>query len=179
MAGMHLNPFKYLQECGDGNLDNFLTARIIVSSVGGQASTWMKLAEPIDFAAKWGIGLEVARCTLKCKNHRGLRTVLHPSLSQRSRMNDQQLRYRRLQRDVLGDTFLALTKSKRGNKYVEVFVTNFGWLRAFPMAKNGDAHKALSLLFQRDGVPLKMIFDVSKENTLEFLNVRLKRLDVT
>ena len=36
----------------------------------------------------------------------------------------------------------------------------------FPMAKKGDAHEALSLLFQRDGVPPKMIVDGSKEQTL-------------
>ena len=112
MVGMHSNPCKSLQECRDGNWDNVLTPHIIVSSVGGQASTWMKLAEPIDFAAKWGIGLEVARCTLKCKNHRRLRTVLHPYLILRFRTNDRQLRYKRLQHDVFGDTLLAGTKYK-------------------------------------------------------------------
>ena len=34
------------------------------------------------------------------------------------------------------------------------------------MAKKGDAHEALSLLFQRDGVPPKMISDGSKEQNL-------------
>ena len=34
------------------------------------------------------------------------------------------------------------------------------------MAKKGDAHEALSLLFQRDGVPPKIIVDGSKEQTL-------------
>ena len=34
------------------------------------------------------------------------------------------------------------------------------------MDKKGDAHEALSLLFQRDGVPPKMIVDGSKEHTL-------------
>ena len=36
-----------------------------------------------------------------------------------------------------GVTLLAGTKSKRGNKYAEVFVTKFGWSCAFPMAKKG------------------------------------------
>ena len=36
----------------------------------------------------------------------------------------------------------------------------------FPMAKKGGAHEALSLLFQRDGVPPKMIFDGSKDQDL-------------
>ena len=59
------------------------------------------------------------------------------------------------------------TKSKRGNKYAEIFVTKFGWLHFFPMAKNGDEHEALSLLFQQNGVPPKIIFDGSKEQTLD------------
>ena len=41
MAGMHYNPCKFIQECGNGNLENFLTAHIIVSGAGGQASTQM------------------------------------------------------------------------------------------------------------------------------------------
>ena len=36
----------------------------------------------------------------------------------------------------------------------------------FPMAKKGDVHEALYLLFQCDGVPPKMIVDGSKEQTL-------------
>ena len=36
----------------------------------------------------------------------------------------------------------------------------------FPMYKKGDAHEALSLLFQQDGVPPKMIDDSSKDQTL-------------
>ena len=34
------------------------------------------------------------------------------------------------------------------------------------MAKKGGAYEALSLLFQRDGVPPKMIVDSSKEQNL-------------
>ena len=34
------------------------------------------------------------------------------------------------------------------------------------MAKKGDAHEALSLLFQQDGLPPEMIVDGSKEQTL-------------
>ena len=60
---------------------------------------------------------------------------------------------------------LAETKSKRGKSYVEVFVTNFGWLHAFPMAKRGDAYESLSLLFQQYGVPPKIIVDGSKVQT--------------
>ena len=55
-------------------------------------------------------------------------------------MNDRQLQYKRLRHDVFGDTLLAGTKSKRGNKYAEVFVTKLGWSREFPMAKKGGVY---------------------------------------
>ena len=67
-----------------------------------------------------------------------------------------------MRHDVFGDTLLDGAKSK----YVEVFVTKFGWSRAFPMEKKGIPYKDISLLFQRDGVPPKMIVDGSKEHTL-------------
>ena len=96
---------------------------------------------------------------MECTTKRGPQTVLHPSLSRRFRTNDWQLQYRRLQHDVLDETLLAGTKSKRGNKCAEVFFINIGWLRAFPMDKKGDAHESLSLLFQWYGVHPKMIVD--------------------
>ena len=66
MAGMHLNPYKYLQECGKRTLENVLTDHIIVFSVGGQASTRTQPTKLTDLAAKWGIGLEAARQKLEC-----------------------------------------------------------------------------------------------------------------
>ena len=69
VAGVYLNPCKSLQECGNGNV---LTAHIIVSSVGGQASTRMQPTEPTDLGAKWGVGLETARRTLECTTQRGI-----------------------------------------------------------------------------------------------------------
>ena len=44
-------------------------------------------------AKNWGIGLETATHTVKATTQRGLRTVLHNTLSRRFRTNDQQLRY--------------------------------------------------------------------------------------
>ena len=70
MVGTHTNTCNYLQECGKENLDNVLTAHIIVSSVGGQASNRMQPTDPTDTSAKWGIGLEAAHCTLECTTKR-------------------------------------------------------------------------------------------------------------
>ena len=43
----------------------------------------------------------------------------------------------------------------------------------FTMAKKGDAHEALSLLFQRHGVPPKMIVDGLKDNTMVVLKLKV------
>ena len=73
------------------------------------------------------------------------------------------LRYNRLPHPVFTDTMFAGTKSKRGNKCAQIFCTDYGWTRCFPMVTKGQAHEACSLVFQRDGVPPKMIMDGSKE----------------
>ena len=64
---------------------------------------------------------------------------------------------------MFADTLISGTVSKRGNKYAEIFATDFGWARAYPMKRKGEAHEALSLLFQRTGVPDNLIVDGSKD----------------
>jgi hypothetical protein len=54
----------------------------------------------------------------------------------------------------------------RQNRYAQVFATRFGWVRVFPMKKKSQAHEALSLLVQRDGVPPVMIMDGAKEQIM-------------
>ena len=144
-----MNPCKYLQEFVDRNLENLLTAHIIVSSVGGKASTRIQPTDPTDIAEKWGIGLESACRTLECTTLRGLRKVLHPSLSRCFQTNERQLRYRRLRHDVFSETLLAGTNSKRGKimpRYLSQSLygpVRFSWIRRgvhmrlFPCCFNG------------------------------------------
>ena len=76
------------------------------------------------------------------------------------------LRYRCLPCDLYGDTVFVNAKkykSVRGNVCAQVFATDFGWSRAYGMASKSEAHEALSLLFQRHGVPNVMIVDGAKE----------------
>lgn len=119
---------------------------------------------PMDLVKRWKISPKSARKTVKNTTCRMIRNILHPSLSRRFRTNDRALRYNRLRHDVYGDTLIAKVPSwKRGNKYAQVFATRFGWARAYPMRSKGDAHEAVSLLFQQCGVPPVMITDCSKE----------------
>ena len=95
-----------------------------------------------------------------------VQTISHPSLSRRFRTNDRQLHYKHLRHDVFTDTMQSQYKSHRGELYSQVYTTGFHWCRVHPMKLKSDAHDSLSLLFQRDGVPQKMIMDCSKEQSL-------------
>ena len=88
---------------------------------------------------------------------------MHSPLSWRFGENDQALRYLRLPHNLFGDTLIAGTTSKRGNKYSEVFANNFGWTHSFSMKSKSEVHEAFSLMFHKYGVPPRMIFEGSKE----------------
>ena len=62
------------------------------------------------------------------------------------------------------------------NKYAQFFATKFGWVRAHPMRTKGDAHHALQLMAQRNGVPSKMIMDNSFEQTLGEFRRKCQRM---
>ena len=84
-----------------------MKSRVQVSSVSSSAKK--PKINPATLAKKWGIGLDVAQNTIKKTTQRGVRTVLHPTLSRRFRTNDRQLRYKRLTPNMFSDTlFQAL-----------------------------------------------------------------------
>ena len=122
--------------------------------------------DPDILARNWGIDRRTAQRTVDVTTQRGVRTVLHPTLSRRFRTNDRQLRYRRLAIDCFTDTLISNTRSKRGNSYAQIFATADGWCRAYPMEKKSEAHEGLSLLFQREGVPNTIIMDNAREQTM-------------
>ena len=64
---------------------------------------------------------------------------------------------------MFSDTLISSITSKDGNKYAQVFCTDYGWTRAFPMKRKSEVHEALSLLFSCEGAPPVMVTDGSKE----------------
>jgi hypothetical protein len=78
-------------------------------------------------ARNWGIDRSTAKRTIDITTQRGVRTVLHPTLSRRFRTNDRQLRYRRLPIDCFTDTLISNLASRRNNKYAQIFATADGW----------------------------------------------------
>jgi hypothetical protein len=110
-------------------------------------------------ANNWGIGIEAVKRMRLVTTQRGILIMIHPSLKKRYKTNDRQLRYRRLLVTMFTGTMCSTIPSRQQNKAAHIFCTDFGFVRAFPMKKESEAHEALSLLFHRDGVPNVMVMD--------------------
>jgi hypothetical protein len=116
-------------------------------------------------ANNWGIGTEAAKRTRLVITQRGIRRMIHPSLTKWYTTNDRHLRYRRLPVTMFIDPMYSPIISRQHNKASQIFCTDFGFVRAFPMKKESEAHEALSLIFHRDGLPNVMVMDGAKAQT--------------
>jgi hypothetical protein len=110
----------------------------------------------------WGIGIEVFNRTRLVTTQRGIRGMVHPRLTKRYKTNDRQLRYRRLSVTMYTDIINSTILSRHMNKAAQIFTTDFGFVRAFPMKKEKDAHEDLYLLFNIHGVPNVIVMDGAK-----------------
>jgi hypothetical protein len=153
----------------DCNFHQVLTSHVLVSSVNARLSGHVRSCKtvPIDFmtpAAWWMIAPDCAKKTVQLTMQRGVCTCLNPMLARQFLTNDLMLRYKRLPHTTFTATLFAGTPSScSGNKCSQVYSTSFGWARAHPMIRKGEAHETLSLLFHCDGVPPTMVFDGLKE----------------
>ena len=98
-------------------------------------------------------------------------------MSKRFRTNDRMLRYRRLRVDMFTDTMFADARSKRGNKCAQVYCTNFGWTRVYPMKSKSQAHETFSTLCSTVGVPSCLIMDGAREQTMGQFRKKAKEVD--
>jgi hypothetical protein len=139
------------------NFHQVLNSKVMISSVktslnGHIRSRNIAPIDPQTLAARWMISPDCAQRTVVMTTQRGVRTCLNPTLSCRFPTNDRMLRYKRLPLTMFTDTLFASTASRQGNKMAQIYFTSFGWARAHPMKRKGEAHETLSLLFHRDGV---------------------------
>jgi hypothetical protein len=67
------------------------------------------------FSRIWGIGISVAKRTLKAMMQKGMRTVVFPSVEGRKITGDRPLCYRRLSLHLYPDTLKSSIKSLWGN----------------------------------------------------------------
>jgi hypothetical protein len=130
--------------------------------------------DAVTLAKNWGIGIEAAKRTRLVTTQRGVNRIIHPSLTNRHMTSDRQLRYRRLHIASFTDTMYSTIKSRVGNKAAQVFFTDDGWTRPFPMKKEKEAHEGLFLLFHRDGVPNVMVMDGPKAQVQGEFRIKLR-----
>jgi hypothetical protein len=76
-------------------------------------------------AQRWDTTLMKSTNTVKVITQRGVRTVLHPTLSQKFKTNDRFLQYRQIPSDMNGDAMFSSVKSSLGNTAAQIFCTNF------------------------------------------------------
>jgi hypothetical protein len=144
-----------LAELDNNNLN--LNISLVKSEIRDKAGV-----DAATLAKNWGICIEAAKRTRIVTTQRGIRRMIHPSLTKRYKINYRQLRYRRLPVTMYTDTMYSTIISRQKNKAAQIFCTDFGFLRAFPLKKEKEAHEALSLLFHRYGVPNVMVMDGAK-----------------
>lgn len=121
IAGMCTNnPRNLLLSCVHFKLSESLEKQLAASlaasrnicGLGVQKSIMQPSVDPDKLANRWGISLDAAKRTVRQTTQRGIRSVLHPTLSRRFRTNDRQMRYRQLQHDLYTDTLEAPVKSR-------------------------------------------------------------------
>ncbi len=179
----------------DCNFHQVLTSHVVISSVNASLSGHVQSgkAAPLDYmtlAAQWMIVLDRTKKTVQLTTQQGVhkkfvqlttqwgvRTRLNPTLAQQFLTNDRMLCYKQLPHTTFTDTLFAGTPSRSGNKCAHAFSTSFGWARAHPMTRKGEAHETFSLLFHRDGVPPTMVFDGSKKHSQEDFKRKLCKVD--
>jgi hypothetical protein len=150
-----LDDGKLLAELDDTNLN--LNISLVKSEMRYKAGV-----DAATLTKNWGIGLEAAKRKRLVTTQRGIRRMIHPSLTKRYKTNDKQLRYRRLPVTIYTDTMFSKILSRQKNKAAQIFCTDSGFVRAFPLNKEKEAHEALYLLFHRDGVTNVMVMDGAK-----------------
>ncbi len=154
----------------DCNFHQVLTAHVVVSCINSSLSEHVRSCKtaPIDFmtlSGRWMIALDRAKKTVQRTAQQGVHTCLNPTLARQFPTNDRMLYYKRLPHTIFTDTMFAGMPSCHGNKCAQVYTTSFGWARAHPMTREGEAHETLSLLFHHGGVPPTMVLDGLKEQT--------------
>jgi hypothetical protein len=112
-----------------------------------------------ELSQTWDISLAAAKRTLEVTTQRAVRTVAYPNVERRWPTGDRSVKYKRLDHPVYHDTLMSTVKSKRGNNCSEMYATDFGWSRNFPMKKVSDVHETLDLFLHRYGLPKELVSD--------------------
>ena len=116
-----------------------------------------------DLSERWHISLATAQNTLKKTTQKFLRSAILP-LARRYRA-DRVFTRKTLSGDWSTDTMDGHCKTLDGNKYAQVFANKSYFSRIYPMSSKKQAGDSLRLFCQEFGVPERLTFDGSKEQT--------------
>lgn len=161
----------------DRNLSQVLSDRVIISSISATQSIRRKgTVKPADLAKRWRISLELATRTIEQTTQKGVRDFVHMSGSRRLRHLTQQLAYRPLNAVCYSDTMFAQVSSLF-NKFTcaQIFCTDFGWTKVYPMKTKAEAHLTLDMLHHQYGAFKVMIPDNAKEMILGEFRDKLRK----
>ncbi len=114
-------------------------------------------------AKNWGIGKEAAKRTVESTTQMAVRDFKNTAGSRRLKPYAWMLRFPRRSADVFTDTLVGKVKSMRGNRYMQVYATDFHHCKALPMEKKSDTHYTLTEYFKDCGIPASLIPDNAKE----------------
>ncbi len=153
----------------DYNFHQVLAASIVISSVNislnGQMQTYK--TAPIDFQtliSQWMVSPECAKGTVLKTTQWGVHTCLNPMLAWQFLTNDQMLCHKCLPYTTFTDTFIAGMISWSGNKCSQICTASFGWTRAHPVTRKGEAHETLSCYSKEMVYLLSWYLMVQKNN---------------
>ena len=136
--------------------------------VGATHQDKPKGISPERLAKVFRIDDQTARRTLQVTTQR-VKRVRDPTLNRNFSNNDRVLRYRYISTHFFTDTMFASKRigpSFRGNKCMQLFVTDKGYLKVIPMKDKGQVPKAYRLFFKHVGVPDAIVCDGSREQTM-------------
>lgn len=114
----------------------------------------------------WKIPHQMAQNTIDVTtqlNRRGANTSLARNLG----TNDRMLRYRRIASWFFTDTFFVTAKAKstRGFTMMQLFVSDKGFVKVYPMKSTSDYPKALKLFAKDVGAPEVLVADPHRAQT--------------
>ena len=125
--------------------------------------------DPGVLAKVWNIGIDTAKRTIQSTTRMCPRNTTTISLNRRYATNDRMIRYKHLNCVMFSDTMFASSrvgKSVRNFTCCQVFATDFGWSIAYNLEYERNLHQAFKKVFKEVGVPMKMVVDGARSQTM-------------
>jgi hypothetical protein len=120
---------------------------------------------PEKLSQRWGIGLEVAKQTLKMTTQKGIRQVVGP-IERRLRTRQAHLRYKQLSNRhgrFYTDTFFASMPTLSGKTMAQLYTNDIHFMKIYPMMSKSDTADSLLSFIHHVGIPASIHSDYAKE----------------